>query len=150
MFYFYRQVIKKCNSKLSIWVILDWWSIKVKQIDEIALKCQPKRTDTLYFSYFSTKTYVVKALLMITHNICFHGEIRTKNIWSNVQCISIWKRANLRVNIFCTSWFILIDRKSVIQIRWSTMKFWPIPNTIAECPVKTDQSARMCSRWAHM
>ena len=37
-----------------------------------------------YFSYFSTKTYVVgthnkrlgEALLMSTHNICFHGEIR--------------------------------------------------------------------------
>ena len=37
-----------------------------------------------YFSYFTTKTYVVgthlkcltESLLMSTHNICFHGEIR--------------------------------------------------------------------------
>ena len=42
-----------------------------------------------YFSYFSTKTYVVgthwkrlsKALLMSTHNICFHGEIRKIFTW---------------------------------------------------------------------
>ena len=30
MFYLYRQVIKKWNSKLSIWAILDLWWIKVK------------------------------------------------------------------------------------------------------------------------
>ena len=36
-FYIYKQVLKKWNSKLSIWVILDLWSIKVKKIDKIAL-----------------------------------------------------------------------------------------------------------------
>ena len=36
-FYFYRQVVKKCNSKLFIWVILDLWSIKVKKFDNIVL-----------------------------------------------------------------------------------------------------------------
>ena len=38
--YFYRQVIKKWNTKLSIRVILDLWSIKVKKKkkkDKIAL-----------------------------------------------------------------------------------------------------------------
>ena len=42
-----------------------------------------------YFSYFSTKTYVVgthlkcltEALLMSTHNLCFCGEIRKILIW---------------------------------------------------------------------
>ena len=36
-FDFWRQVIKKRNSKLSIWVILDLWSIKVRKIDKMAL-----------------------------------------------------------------------------------------------------------------
>ena len=47
-----------------------------------------------YFSYFSMKTYVVgthskrlaKALLMSTHNICFHGEIRKISCW--YPCLS--------------------------------------------------------------
>ena len=42
-----------------------------------------------YFSYFSTKTYIVgthqkhlgEALLMSTHNICFRGEIRKIITW---------------------------------------------------------------------
>ena len=34
--------MKKWNSKLFIWVILDLWSIKVKKIDKIALKVNPK------------------------------------------------------------------------------------------------------------
>ena len=46
-------------------------------------------TGTWYFSYFSTKTYVVgthqkhpgEALLMSTHNICFCGEIRQIFAW---------------------------------------------------------------------
>ena len=42
-----------------------------------------------YFSYFSTKIFIVdpqkkhlvEALLMSTHNICFHREIRKSIIW---------------------------------------------------------------------
>ena len=41
-FHFYRQVIKKWNSKLSVCVILDLWLIKVKKIDKIALNVNPK------------------------------------------------------------------------------------------------------------
>ena len=36
--------------------------------------------------------------------------------------------AELRVNIFSTSQLLLNDQ-SVLQNRWSTMKFWLIPNT---------------------
>ena len=36
-FYFYRQVIKKWNSKLSISIVVDLWSIKMKKCDKIAL-----------------------------------------------------------------------------------------------------------------
>ena len=36
-FYFYRQVIKTWNSKLSIWVIPYLWSIKAKIIDNIQI-----------------------------------------------------------------------------------------------------------------
>ena len=45
-FYFYTQVIKKWNSKLS-----GTWSIKVKQKSEINLKkCQSKRTGIFFIS----------------------------------------------------------------------------------------------------
>ena len=37
-FYFYRQVKKKWHSKLSICVIIDLWSIKMKKNDKIDLK----------------------------------------------------------------------------------------------------------------
>ena len=46
----YRQVLKKRNSKLSIWVILDLWSIRMKKIDKIALNSQPKSTDMFLIS----------------------------------------------------------------------------------------------------
>ena len=52
-FYFYRQVVKKSNSRLSIWVILDLWSIKVKKFDNIVLKShllQLKSTDSFLIS----------------------------------------------------------------------------------------------------
>ena len=46
------------------------------------------------------------------------------------QLISIMKRVKLRVNIFST--LLLIDDQSVLENRWSTVKFWPIP-TLLHC-----------------
>ena len=46
------------------------------------------------------------------------------------------------MNIFSTS-RLLIDDQSVLQNRWSTMKFWPIPETSTEYTAKsakTDQT----------
>ena len=40
---------------------------------------------------------------------------------------------SLIVIIFATS-RLLIDDLSVLQNRWSTMKFWPIPNTMTDQP----------------
>ena len=34
----------------SVWFILDLWSIKMKQIDKMALKSQPKSTDIFLIS----------------------------------------------------------------------------------------------------
>ena len=82
----------------------------------------------------------VSALLMSTNSICFHGEIKKyyqdsphprpplppfidPELW-----ISTCKRAKIRINRFSTSW-LLFDDRSVLQNRWSKMKFWPIFNT---------------------
>ena len=55
--------------------------------------------------------------------ICISIPLIDLNKWT-----STCKRAKLRVNIFSTS-RLLIDDQLVLQNRWSTMKFWPIPNT---------------------
>ena len=48
-FYFYTSKLKKWNSKLSTWVILDSWSIKMRKIDKIALNKSTQKY--WYFSF---------------------------------------------------------------------------------------------------
>ena len=145
MFYFYRQIIKKWNSKLSTRVILDLWSIKVKKKWLNGLKKSTQKY--WYFSYFSMKTYILgthqkrlaEALLMSTHNICLHGEIRKILPGYPSRSSGAMNKnleENLRVNIFSTS-RSLIDDQSVLQNRWSTMEFWPIPNSTVQRTLST-------------
>ena len=80
------------------------------------------------FLYFSTKTYLMgthqkhlsEVLLMSTHNICFHGEIRKNIIWIpsliwSFDCaifnqrLDLLKPANIRSDGF--------DKRQIIRIQ---------------------------------
>ena len=136
-FYFYRQVINKWNSRLSIWVILDLWSLKVKNIDKKALK---KSTQKYWFFLLLHENVCCGYSLEVPHGgasneypqhifswrnkkniidleqwISASNEYpqhifswrNKKNIIDLEQWISTWKRDKLRVNIFSISQLLI-------------------------------------------
>ena len=72
------QVGHSIFTALSCWISTYWFEPMVLEYLLIALD---KMFIAKYFSYLCTKIYIAKMLLMSTHNIYFHAEIR-KNIHS--------------------------------------------------------------------
>ena len=74
-----------------------------------------------YFHYFFMKTccgkkHLAEAFLMSTHKNLFVKKLKKKYIYYPELWIRIWKRAEIRLNKFSTSWLLIDDQPVLTKI----------------------------------